>query len=53
MADEFQTNFKRNTSFKFPNTSRANEYEFWALVEDPQRNLFSNRKSLKLKLYSV
>jgi len=36
MADEFQTNFKRNTSFKFPNTSRANEYEFWALVEDPQ-----------------
>lgn len=35
MADKFAKNYKQKSSFKFKNSFRANEYEYWAMVEDP------------------
>jgi len=36
MADEFKAKHKHKSSFKFSNQYRANEFDFWSLVEDPQ-----------------
>ena len=38
MADEFKAKHKHKSSFKFSNQYRANEFDFWSLVEDPQCN---------------
>jgi len=35
MADNFAKNYKQKSPFKFKNSFRANEYEYWAMVEDP------------------
>jgi hypothetical protein len=35
MADNFAKNYRQKSSFKFKNSFRANEYEYWAMVEDP------------------
>lgn len=43
-ADKFAKSFKNQAPFKFSNKFRANEYEYWAMVEDPlcKRTFFIN-----------
>jgi len=36
MADNFAKNYEQKSPFKFKNSFRANEYEYWAMVEDPE-----------------
>lgn len=39
MAEKFQKKYKFHTKYDFKDKSRANEFEFWSLIEDPLCNL--------------
>lgn len=36
IADQFEQNFIHKAPFQFDNAYRANEYEYWGVVEDPK-----------------
>ena len=47
MADNFAKNYEQKSPFKFKNSFRANEYEYWAMVEDPLCKIEISKRELK------